>query len=94
MADKYKPESLKEDAAMKQTIVNTAIDIQSVLQLLIHKEIITLDELNEMREKVKTLPKYKASLQYIQNINNAADLYEKDPQAYLKALFNEKLNNK
>ena len=47
-----------------------------------------------MREKVKTLPKYKASLQYIQNINNAADLYEKDPQAYLKALFNEKLNNK
>ena len=94
MTDKYKPEQLKEEALTKQLIVNTAIDIQSVLQLLIQKKTITQDELNEMRAKVRTLPKYQASLRYIQGINDAADLYEKDPQAYLKALLEEKMRGK
>ena len=94
MADKYKPENLREDAFMKKSIVNTAIDVQSVLQLLIQKEVITQDELNNMRAKVRSLPKYKSSLDYVQSINDAAELYEKDPQAYLKMLFADKMRGK
>jgi hypothetical protein len=94
MADKYNPQSLKEDAIIKKTILDTAVDVQSALQLLISKDLITIEELNQMREKVKNLPKYKASYEVINKINNAANLYENDPQAYLKALFEEKLNGR
>lgn len=91
MADKYNPQSLKEDAIIKKTILDTAVDVQSALQLLISKDLITLEELNQMREKVRNLPKYKASYDVINNIADAANLYKKDPNAYLKALFEEKL---
>ena len=87
-------EEMKEDAILKKIIIDTAVDVQSALQLLIAKEIITSDELNTMRAKVKTLPKYAASYQYINDIAAAADAYEKDPQAFLKAMFNAKLRGK
>lgn len=87
-------EEMKEDAVLKKTIIDTAVDVQSALQLLIAKEIITPEELNTMRAKVKTLPKYAASYQYINDIAEAADAYEKDPQAFLKAMFNAKLRGK
>ena len=91
MADKYNPQSLKEDAVTKKIILDTAVDIQSVLQLLVSKDLITVEELNQMREKVRNLPKYKASYSVIDKINDAVNLYENDPTAYLKALFNEKM---
>jgi hypothetical protein len=94
MPDMYKPEQLKEDAVLKKTIIDTAIDVQSTLQLLIAKDIITKEELDEMRSKVRTLPKYKASLDYIDNINKAADMYENDPQAYLQELLKAKMDGK
>lgn len=86
-----KPEELKEDAVLKKTIIDTAVDVQSALQLLIAKEVITVDELNEMRAKVKKIPKYSASYQYINEIAATANLFEKDPQAYLKAMFEAKM---
>lgn len=94
MADKYHPQSLKEDAIIKKIILDTAVDVQSVLQLLVSKDLITVEELNQMREKVKNLPKYKASYDVIDKINDAVDLYENDPNAYLKALLEEKLKGK
>lgn len=94
MADKYNPQSLKEDAVIKKIILDTAVDIQSALQLLVSKDLITIEELNQMREKVKNLPKYKASYSVIDKINDAVNLYENDPNAYLKALFEEKLKGR
>lgn len=94
MADKYNPQSLKEDAIIKKIILDTAVDVQSTLQLLVSKDLITVEELNQMREKVKNLPKYKASYSVIEKINDAVNLYENDPNAYLKALFEEKLKGK
>lgn len=92
MADKYKPEELKEDALQKKLILDTAVDTQVILQLLIKKNIITKEELDEMRVKVKGLEKYRLAYEMINNIEKAANLYENDPQAYLKALFADKMN--
>lgn len=94
MADKYDPKNLKEDAVQKKLIIDTAVDVQTILQILIKSGITTKEEIDEMRSKIKTLPKYKAAYEMIENINKAANLYENDPQAYLKALFNEKLNGR
>lgn len=94
MHNKYNPEQLKEEALEKSLMIDTAIDVQSALQLLIRKEIISQDELDNMREKVRAIPKYKTSLNYVQNIIKAADLYKNDPNAYLKALLEEKLKGR
>ena len=94
MADKYNPKELKEDAILKKLILDTAVDVQCALQLLISKDVITKAELDEMRGKVRNIPKYRASYEAINKINQAADLYENDPQAYLRALMEEKLRGR
>ena len=91
MADIYDPKNLKEDAAQKKLMLDTAVDVQVALQLLIEKNIITQDELNTWRERVRKFPKYKASYEMVKGILNAAELYEKDPNAYLKLLMEAKL---
>lgn len=92
MADIYEPDKLKEDALQKKLILDTAVDVQVVLQVLIEKEIMTEEELNTWRARVRNFPKYKASFEMIKRLNETAELYEKDPQAYLKALLNAKMN--
>lgn len=92
MADVYKPEQLKEDAYQKKLMVDTAVDIQCALQILIEKGITTKEELDIWRTRVRNMPKYKASYEMIQKLLEAADLYDKDPQAYLKAIMAAKLN--
>lgn len=91
MADIYDPKNLKEDAAQKKLMLDTAVDVQVALQLLIEKNIITQDELNTWRERVRKFPKYKASYEVVKGILDTAELYEKDPNAYLKVLMEAKL---
>lgn len=90
----YKPEEMKDDAAEKLLLLNTAVDVQAVLQLLISKEIITKEELDIMREKVRSIPKYAAAYKYIGQQKATADLWEKDPQSYLKAILKAKMDGR
>lgn len=92
MADIYKPDQLKEDATQKKLMVDIAVDVQCALQILIEKGIMTKEELDTWRGRVRNMPKYKASYEMIQKLLDAADLYDKDPQAYLKAIMAAKLN--
>ena len=92
MSDIYKPEQLKEDAAQKKLMVDTAVDVQCALQILIEKGIMTKEELDTWRTRVRNMPKYKASYEMIQKLLEAADLYDKDPKAYLRAIMEAKLN--
>lgn len=94
MADKYHPESLKEDAIQKKLMLDTAVDVQTIMQILVKNNIATKEEIDEIRIKVKSLPKYKAAYEMVENIVNASELYQNDPQAYLKALFNDKLHGR
>ena len=91
MADMYKPDKLKEDAAQKKMLIDTAVDVQVILQILIEKEIITKEELDIWRNRVKQFPKYKASYEMISKMLQAADIYEKNPQEYLRLIMDAKL---
>lgn len=94
MSDIYKPDQLQEDALSKKLALDIAVDTQVILQLLVSKGIITKEEVDEMRNKVKSLPKYKASYEVVEGLEKASDLYKNNPEDYLKMLFDAKLKGK
>ena len=53
------------DFQNKLMMLDTAVDVQVILQLLVQKEIVTREEVAEMREKVRNSSKYKASRDYL-----------------------------
>ncbi len=89
-ANIYKPDELKKEAYTLGLIVQAAVDAQTSLQIMMEKGIATREEITEWKSKVKNSPKYKAIYGIIEKMVNTAELYENDPQAYLKELMNIK----
>lgn len=81
----------RRDIENKALVLNTAIDIQALLRLLVEKELITEDEINRLREEVRSSPKYSAALTYIEQTMTEIRRYEKDPQALLREMFQKKM---
>ena len=94
MANVYEPENLKEEAMRNMLIVDTAINLETLTELLVSKGIVANVELDYMRDKLKSTPKYKAVYEMAQNMVRAAELYERDPQAYLRELFAAKMQGR
>ena len=92
MASVYEPQNLKEEATKNMLILDTAIELKAVVKLLVEKGIIANVEMEYMREQIKNSPQYKAGYEMYTKMMNAAELYEQNPQAYLRELFNAKLN--
>ena len=90
----YKPEEMKDDAVKMKLLLDAVINSQTALQIIMEKGIATREEVTAWKEKIQNQPKYKASYDYIEQQNALGDLYEKDPQAYLKALLDAKLKGK
>lgn len=85
-------QNAKTDIENKKLILNTAIDIQALLRLLVEKEIISKKEINRFREEVRNSPKYRNSITYVEQTLEEIKYYENDPQALLKAIMKQKLN--
>ena len=92
MASVYEPQNLKEEATKNMLILDTAVELQAVSKLLVEKGIIANVEIEYVREQVKNSPKYKTAYEMYKKMMNAAELYEKNPQAYLQELFKAKIN--
>lgn len=90
--DYYHPEEVLQHISEQEAQLLTAIDVQTILQLLIKNQIVTLEEVNEMRQKVSNLPKYRATIDTLQKERKAMEAAQKDPQAYLKAMMKAKLD--
>lgn len=88
----YKPDEALHELMIQEQILNTAIDIQSLLGLLVYKEIITKGEIDLFREKVKSIPKYKTALSEIDKQKRGFEAAKENPAEYLKAVFNAKMN--
>lgn len=94
MASVYEPEKLKEEAARNMLMMDTAINLQAVIELLVAKGIIANVELNYMRDKLRNSPAYKTAYEMAQKMVKAAELYERDPQAYLRELLAAKMQGR
>lgn len=63
----YNLDQTTEDIKMKSRILETAVDVQVILQLLVQKNIATKEEVENMRNIVRNSPKYKKILISIYN---------------------------
>lgn len=90
----YKPEQALHELMTQQTIMDIAVDVQVLLRILVDKEIITREEVNQYRTEVRNSPKYKPVLDDIQRQREAFQVAKDNPQEYLKALLKAKMDGK
>lgn len=88
----YKPDEALHELMIQETIVNVAVDVQALLRILVEKEIITREEVNNYREEVRNSPKYRSVIEDIQRQKAGFQAAKNNPQEYLKALFKAKMN--
>lgn len=90
----YKPEQALHELMTQQTIMDIAVDVQVLLRILVDKEIITREEVNQYRIEVRNSPKYKPVLDDIQRQREGFQAAKDNPQEYLKALLKAKMDGK
>lgn len=79
----------------RKLIVNTAIDVQVILQLLIEKEVITREDVQRMRATVSANDsRYSNAKKWIDQAEAELARAKIDPQWVLKAMMEEKLRGK
>ena len=88
----YKPDEALHELMTQQTIMDIAVDVQVLLRILVDKEIITRDEVNQYRTEVRNSPKYKPILDDIQRQREAFQRAKDNPEDYLKAIFKAKMD--
>jgi hypothetical protein len=88
----YDLDQSKQELIQKEVIFNAQVDTQVILQLLIDKGICTREEVQLHRERVKQLPKYKATADYLEQAMNGVDYYKSNPEQHLKDLWKAKLD--
>lgn len=88
----YKPDEALQELMLQEQILNALIETQTILQLLVFKGTITREEVSEMRNKVRNSPKYKLAIDDIERQKNGFQYAKDNPEEYLKALFNAKMN--
>ena len=92
MSSPYEPQQLKESANEKMLMLNTYIELEALISLFKAKGFVAECELEPFRKELREAPAYRNAYEKIQQILHAADVYEKNPNAYLHALWTAKLN--
>lgn len=92
--DAYDLDSAIQKLESQELILKSAVDVQTTLQILVDKNIVTREEVEAHRERVRNLPKYKNALVYLEQTKKQVEYYKAHPEEHLRDLFNAKLNNK
>lgn len=90
----HDPDEALHELMLQEAVVNTAVDTQVILRILVDKGIVTRDEVNEYRKEVRSSSKYSAAIQSIEEQKKAFQLAKDNPDLYYKAIFNSMLNNR
>lgn len=90
----YKPDEALHELKAQETIMNIAVDVQTVLQILVDKGIVSREEVAVYRDRVRNSTKYKPVLEQIERQKKAFQTAKDNPQDYLKALFRAKMDGK
>ena len=88
----YNMDDALNEINQKKLLLDTKVETQLILQLLVQKGIITREEVSEMRNKVKNSPNYKPLYDYFEQAEQKANYYENNPERHLKDVFAAKMN--
>lgn len=89
--DLYHPDSMISEANNMKLLLDLKVESQVILQILVAKGIITREEVQSMREKVKSQPQYRASYELLEKSANMAEYYKEHPEEHLKDLMAAKM---
>lgn len=90
----YNPDDALQELLVQKRILECAIDIQALLRILVDKGIITKEEMLNSRDEVRASDKYRLPMEDIERQESAFKAAKNNPEAYLKALFEAKLNGR
>lgn len=90
----YNPKEALQELRYQEQIINSLVESQVVLQLLVKHNIVTRDEVSEMRNIVRNSEKFKVVIDDIENQKNAYQAAVDNPQEYLKAMMKAKMEGK
>lgn len=76
----------------KVLLLDIKVETQLILQLLVQKGIVTRDEVQAMREKVKNSPSYKPLYEYLEMAEQKANYYKDNPEQHLRDALAAKMN--
>ena len=76
-------EGAAEDLKNKAMILQTGIDLQALLRLLVDKGIISREEIREYRNEVSGSPKWGAAVSFIEQTKAEIEHYEANPRELL-----------
>lgn len=88
----YKPDEALHGLQIQEAIMKVSVDVQAVLRILVDKKIITREEVQKYRNEVSNSPRYKLVLDDIQRQKRGFQAAKDNPQEYLKAILNAKMN--
>lgn len=83
-------ESSERELRDRKMMLDTAVDVQAILRLLVDKGIVTREEVTCMREEVRESPKYKKAYIYLEQTAAEIRKYNADPAERLREMFRRK----
>ena len=90
----YKSDEALHELRTQETIMNIAVDVQTTLQILVDKGVVSREEVAVYRERVRNSPRYKPVLEQIDRQKRAFQTTKENPQDYLKALLQAKMDGR
>lgn len=77
---------------MKRLLLDVKVETQVILQLLVKHNIIEPEEVQEMRQIVKSSRNYRSVYEYLDKAKDTANYYKENPQEHLQELLRRKIN--
>ena len=90
----YDMDQAANELMLQENILNALIETQTILQLLVQKDIVSREEVASMRNTVRSQGKYKSSYEYIQNAKANVEYYKKNPEQHLRDVLKAKMDGK
>ena len=88
----YDMDSALNEINEKKLLLDVKVETQLILQLMVQKEIVTREEVQDMRETVKNRPGYKRLYEYFENAKQKAHYYKDNPEQHLRDILAVKMN--
>lgn len=86
------PDEALQELRYQEQIVNSLVESQVILQLLVKHNIVTREEVSTMRTTVRRSPMFKPIIDDIETQKMAYKTAQEHPEEYLKAMIRAKMN--
>lgn len=90
----YSPDDAIHELTIQKRVLETAIDTQVVLRILVDKGICTREEVAKYRDEVRSSDKYRLPMEDIDRQICGYGSAKDNPEQFLKSIFKAKLDGR